>query len=213
MSYELTKTGNNAVAIRSEEAEYILAAAKQDAGFDKILKFKKGVYVVDDKTIPLGTEFLAHTTAWTKCWIKFIDGEFMERKLYRVALGEQPAEREDLDDLDQSTWKLGIDGKPADPWILQYMLPMETLSSGDIVVFCSQSAGGKLAVSDICGAYARRCKKGVLGQPVVKLGCTMMPTKKFGDVQRPLFEVVSWDDGEPAHNDESAAPFDDDVSF
>jgi hypothetical protein len=213
MSHELTKASNNAVAPRDAEANHILTAAKQDAGFDRILKFKKGKYVVDDETVPLGTEYLAHATAWVKSWTKFVDGEFIERKLYRVALGEQPPEREDLDDLDRSAWKLGIDGKPADPWVLQYMVPLEDLSSGDIVVFTSQSFGGRRAVSDVCGAYAKRCKRGIFGQPIVKLGCTMMPTKKFGDVQRPLFEVMRWDDGEPAQNDDGAADFDDALPY
>lgn len=177
------------------------------------MKFKKGSYVVDDQTVPLGTEYLLHATAWVKSWTKFIDGAFIERQLYRVALGEQPPEREELDDQDQTTWKPGIDGKPRDPWILQYMVPLEDLSSGDIVVFTTQSAGGQRAVSDICGTYAKRCKRGVFGQPIVKLQSTMMPTRKFGDVQRPLFEVSRWDDGEPAQNDDSAVPFDDAIEF
>jgi hypothetical protein len=213
MSHQLTTKANNAVTTRGAEAKNIATAAKQDAAFDRILKFRKGSYVVDDKTVPLGTEYLAHATAWVKSWTKFIDGAFIERRLFRVAVGEQPPEREELDDQDQTTWKLGIDGKPADPWILQYMLPLEDLSNGDIVVFTSQSKGGHRAVSDICGAYAKRCKRGVFGQPIVKLGCTMMPTKKFGDVQRPLFEVVRWDDGEPPQNDDSAADFDDAIEF
>jgi hypothetical protein len=217
MSHELAKkpTNNNAVATRSEEVENIAAAAKKDAGLDRRLKFKKGGYVFDDKTtVPLGSQYLLHATAWLKSWTKFIDGEFVEQKLYRVANGEQPPEREELDDLDQSSWKSGIDGKPSDPWILQYMVPLEDLSSGDVVVFTSQSKGGHRAISDICGAYAKRCKRGVFGQPIVKLGCTMMPTKKFGDVQRPSFEVVRWDDGEPAQNDDDgAADFSDAVPF
>jgi hypothetical protein len=73
---EITKASSNAVAARTKEVENIAAAAKQDAGFDAILKFKKGVYAVDEKTVPLGTEYLAHATAWVKSWTKFIDGEF-----------------------------------------------------------------------------------------------------------------------------------------
>ena len=41
-----------------------------------------------------------------------------DRKVYRVAYGERPPEREDLDDLDQDKWPEGLDGNPADPWVV-----------------------------------------------------------------------------------------------
>jgi hypothetical protein len=92
---------NKSVTTHSAEVENICNAAEENAGFDKLLKFKKGDYFIGEEKIQLDTEFLAHVAAWTKCWIKFADGEITERKLYRVALGERPPEREDLDDLDQ----------------------------------------------------------------------------------------------------------------
>lgn len=84
------------------EIENIRATAQEDAGFEKIFKFKKGDFLIDQEKIPLGTEYVAHAKAWTKCWIKFIDGEVKERKMYRVALGERPPEREELDDQDEN---------------------------------------------------------------------------------------------------------------
>ena len=213
MSQELTAKSNNALTTADAEADHLLDAAKQDAGFEKILKFKKTAYYVGDEIIPLGTEFLAHTTAWTKCWIKFADGELAERQLYRVAAGEQPVERERLDDNDQSKWSLGLDGKPADPWVAQSLLPLERVADGEIFVFCTPSIGGKRAIADLCAAFARRAKKGTFGQPVIKIQMTEMPTKRLGKVQRPLFEILSWDDGEPAQNDEGAADFDDALPY
>jgi hypothetical protein len=190
---EMTKQ-TNALTPRATEVENIHAAAQEDAGFEKILKFKKGEYFVGEDEIALGTEYLAHTTAWTKSWIKFADGEVAERKMYRVALGEKPPEREDLDDLDKDNWPEGLDGKPADPWVYQYLLPLENLSNGEVVIFVTSSFGGRRAIADLCSAYVKRTKKTGCGQPIIKLSKTDMPTKKFGKVPRPLFEVISWDE-------------------
>jgi hypothetical protein len=193
MSQESNQSQSVAVQHGGSELENIQAAAREDAGFEKILKFKKGVYFIGDEEVAPGTEFLAHAAAWTKCWIKFADGEVAERKLYRVALGEKAPEREDLDDLDQDNWPEGLDGKPADPWLYQYLLPLENLESGDVVIFATASFGGRRAVADLCSAYAKHTKKTGCGQPIVKLAKTDMPTKRFGKVPRPLFEIVGWD--------------------
>jgi len=83
----------------TQEAENILGAAQEEAGFEKFLKFKKGDFFIGDELVPLGTKYIAHVIGWTRCWIKFVDDEVVERKTYRVALGERPPEREDLDDL------------------------------------------------------------------------------------------------------------------
>jgi hypothetical protein len=115
MTTQISKATKNVPAQRSTEAENILGAAREDAGFEKLLKFKKGEFLIGEELVPLGTEYIAHVVGWTKCWIKFVDGEVADRKPYRVAHGEQPPEREDLGDLDRDTWPDGLDGKPADP--------------------------------------------------------------------------------------------------
>lgn len=189
------KTMTQELTMQSTEVENIHTAAQEDAGFEKILKFKKGEYLIGEELIPLGAQYLAHARAWTKCWIKFRDGEIAERKPYRVALGEKPPEREDLDNLDKTLWPEGLDGKPADPWVFQYLLPLEDLSTGEVVIFVASSFGGRRAIADLCAAYAKRAAKATIcGQPIVKLAKAEMPTKKFGKVPRPLFEVVRWDD-------------------
>jgi hypothetical protein len=177
------------------EIENIRTTAQEDAGFDKILKFKKGTYSIDDEGIPVGTEYVAHARAWTKCWIKFVDGEVAERKTYRVALGEKPPEREELDDQDEKCWSEGLDGRPADPWVYQYLLPLENPASGEVVIFVTSSFGGRRAIADLCSAYVRRTAKVAdCGQPIIKLAVTDMPTKKFGKVPRPNFVIVGWDE-------------------
>jgi hypothetical protein len=216
---ELKDKTVNVPAIGGTEVENILGAAQEDAGFEKLLKFKKGEYFIGEELVPLGTEFIAHAIGWTKCWIKFGDDGVAERKTYRVALGEQPPEREDLGDLEKNNWPKGIDGNPADPWSLQYLLPLERISDGEVVIFTTSSLGGRRAVADLCAAYAKRITKNAsCGQPIVKLAKTEMPTKKFGRVPRPQFEIVGWD--EPSKDIDVMSPpiasegeFDDSIPF
>jgi hypothetical protein len=202
MTTHMTEIRENALAQRGTEAENILGAAREDAGFEKLLKFKKGEYCIGEELAPLGTEFGAHVVGWTKCWIKFVNGEVADRKVYRVAYGEQPPEREDLDDLDPDKWPEGLDGNPADPWVYQYLLPLEQLPSGELVIFVTSSVGGRRAVADLCSAYAKRAgKKANCGQPIIKLAKTEMPTKKFGKVPRPHFEIVGWNEAADGANE------------
>jgi hypothetical protein len=69
------------------------------------------------------------------------------------------------------------------------------LASGEIVIFVTSSTGGQRAVADLCSFYAKRVgKKANSGQPIIKLAKAEMPTRRFGKVPRPLFEIVGWDD-------------------
>jgi len=175
------------------EADHIGAAAMEDAGFEKLLKFKKGAYECDNEVVPWGTEYIAHCVGWTKAWIKFVDQKVVDRKMYRVADGRKAPDREELDDNDQSKWPAGPNGQPSDPWVYQYLLPMEN-KAGDLVVFVTSSIGGKRAVADLCKSYSRRTSRtGISEQPVIKLSGATMPTRMFGDVPRPSFEIIGWD--------------------
>jgi hypothetical protein len=176
-----------------QEAAAIANAANEDAGFEKLLKFKKGVYTTDANVVEWGTELLAHCVGWTKCWIKFEDGKVIERKMYRVAEGRRPPDREQLDDVQLVGVKDPKTGLSKDPWVYQYLLPMED-KSGEVMWFVTSSIGGKRAVADLCKSYSRRSQRiGHSEQPVIKLSGAVMPTKMFGDVPRPLFEIIGWD--------------------
>lgn len=211
------------LALSGTAVDHLETAAQQDAGYAELLKFKKGEFFIGDELIPLGSEYLAHAIGWTKSWVKFVDGEVVERKTYRVAKGEQPPEREELGDDDKDAWPEGLDGKPSDPWSLQYLLPLEKIhSGGDLVIFTTSSFGGRRAVADLCSTYVKRMKKNAdCGQPIVKLSKVDMPTKKFGKVPRPDFQIIGWD--EPSQDIDVLPPdkggnggggkFDDEIPF
>jgi hypothetical protein len=191
----LTERQGTNVATPKTEAEIIYQAAQADAGFDKMLKFKKGIYECDGDEIGLGTQYIAHALGWTKVWVKFVDGTPTERRVYRVLKGEAAPERHDMPDTDDSKWEVDPAGRKMDPWSYQYMLPMEKVGEeGQLVVFVTASFGGRRAVADLCTAWSRQTVRTPgCGMPIVSLNKTMMPSKKWGDVPRPYFEIVGWD--------------------
>jgi hypothetical protein len=145
--------------------------------------------------VPLGTHYVAHANQLTYCWIKFRNNEVLDRRMGKAVEKWIPPERDELDDKDPATWEIGKDGKPKDPWCFQHLLPFEHLESGEVVIFTTTSVGGKIATEELVRDYARRLKrKGTRALPIVKLASKDMPTKLYGDVPRPHFEIVGWED-------------------
>ena len=168
---------------------------RRNSGFEKLLKFKKGKFFISDTEVPLGRQYVAHATQWTKCWVKFADKKVVDRRIGKVADGYVPPARNDLGDVDEDAWETSPDGKKRDPWSLQYLLPIEDTENGEVAIFTTSTAGGRRAVADLCKSYARHCKKRQRrGLPIVRLATTDMPTKAFGPVPRPDFEIVDWDE-------------------
>jgi len=192
--------GHMNMETQNSELQNILAAAKEDTEGFKNLRFKanEGKFYFGDDVVPLGTEFVVHCHLWEKEWLKFSqDGKTVvggSRKRYRVARLERPADRNDLGDLDESKWRIADNGKRVDPWSFQYRLPLENLETGTVVVFVTPTVGGRIAVSELCAAYVKARGKGQSGQPVVALAVGKLPSKSHGEKDRPLFEIVSWDE-------------------
>lgn len=226
---EVAKVQTNAMPTVQSEADAIARAATEDAGFDRLLKFKKGVYEcgVDEQTglpkrVPIGTELIAHCVGWVKCWIKFIDGQVADRKTYPVIEGRRAPDREELDERDESKWPfLPGTQQRSDPWVYQYILPMESQDGEFQALFVTSSMGGRRAVADLCKSYSRRVTRThVSAQPIIKLENAVMPTKAWGDVPRPLFTIVGWDENVEGIRTVKAPdslkdenPFDDQIPF
>lgn len=192
MLNEVTIKPSNLPATYEEEADALLEATE---GHEKLLKFIKGKYKVRDDELPLGTQFVVHANQLTHCWTKFRDKKVIERRHGKAIEKWVPPEREELDDNDQSTWEVGLDGKPKDPWSFQHLLPFENLESGEVVIFTTSSVGGQIATEEVVNAYARRLRRmKSRALPIVKLASKNMESKRFGDVPRPYFEIEGWED-------------------
>jgi hypothetical protein len=176
------------------EADNIMRAAQEDAGFDRMLKFRKGHFYSGEEEIPIGTQLTAHALGWTKCWIKFVDGNVVERKVYSMLKGEVPPIRDQLDDNNPTKWPYSeMTRGPQDPWVYQYLLPLES-PDGEMYVFVTASFGGRRAVGDVCAAWGRKnVRDPSCGMPIIRLREVMMPSKRFGEVPRPHFEIIGWD--------------------
>jgi hypothetical protein len=194
MTNDLMEKPKNLPATLEAEADNILAAAKEDSGFEKLLKFKKGKFFIGDVEVPLGRQYVVHANHWTKCWIKFADGKVIDRRMGKTAEGFIPPAREELGDTNPEKWETGLDGKPRDPWSFQYLLPMEDVENGEVAIFTTASIGGRRGVADLGKAYGRRAKKGLRSLPIVRLAVAEMHTKKYGPVPRPEFEITDWEE-------------------
>jgi hypothetical protein len=199
----VVKINSTLVATKSDDQIDNLHSAAQEDVFQTRLKFVKGEYLIDKEVITTDSQYLAYPKSWTKEWIKWVDGQPVERKLYVAAKGEIPPERDELDEYwnkekskkPPASWRTGPDGKPTDPWQLHYYLPLENLKIGDLMIFTTTSTGGHKAVAELVDRFTRRSKQiANCGQPIVELATTKMPTKDFGKVLRPKFNVVGWDD-------------------
>ena len=182
------KNPKNLPAEWQAAAKQILAAVSGE--HMPLLKFKKTDFFIGDDKIPLGTKYVAYCDRWTRAWVKYVDGELIDKKLYRVVDGRAPAERNEMGDLDQSEWEEDDEGEPKDPWTLQHYLPLEDVTSGERYLFVSGSTGGRIAIEILCQRYARH---GGGDLPTVKLALGDFRTKKFGKVQRPDFPIISWE--------------------
>jgi hypothetical protein len=206
------------------EDDYIIDAAKGDVGFGRILTFVKGEYFLDKEEVPLESEFKVHTREWVQVWINF-DTRPIIQKIYRVARGQKAPERESLGDLDKSKWQLGFNSQLKDPWVLQYLVPFESLETGEIVAFRASSFGGRRAIAELASLCAFKSKRGEPSLPTIKLDKSSFTSKNYGKVQQPAFTIIGFDNDSGARHeinvdklgngsggsDGAAAPIDEDL--
>jgi hypothetical protein len=191
MTNDVVNVTSNLPTTHEAEVNNLLDATRDV--FQKLLKFKKGKFYIQDDEVRIGAEYVAHPSKLTLCWIKFSGGEVADRRFGKAAEGYRPPEREELGDRDESKWERGLDGKPKDPWSFQHLLPLENPENGEVVIFTTSSVGGEIGVKELVREWARRAKKGSRALPIVKLATMDMNTKKYGAVPRPYFPVIAWD--------------------
>jgi hypothetical protein len=212
----------NNLPITYTEEDHIINAARDDAGFGRILTYAKGEYFIDKKEVPLGTEFRVYTKSWVQVWINF---HTRDQRIYQVAKGQKAPDREALGDVDQKEWPMDDDGKRKDPWVKQYLVQFESVDTGEMCAFRTSSKGGRRTVSELCRLCAFRSKRGDPSVPIIKLATSSFPTTSYGKIAKPQFDIIGWDkDGEEYHEidpetinkpgtDGASAPFDDEIPF
>jgi hypothetical protein len=154
---------------------------------------KAGQFVLAGSDEPLAeaTRYAALIPEMWSGWIKF-NGE-----------GEQPTRvggapydnyemvaRESLGDLDPDEWPAGLDGKPADPWLHQMLIPMQNMETSEIFTFQTTSTTGRTAIGALMRAYNRMRRAKPSEVPIVLLKPGSYEHRTFGKVNIPNFVIV-----------------------
>jgi hypothetical protein len=170
--------------------------AVASAGGTPFLKFDRGKfkYGLDDDELPLATRLVPNMSEVMIGWLKWSKGEVVDDAMIRLAEGYKPAAREDLGDTDASLWDTDDAGKALDPWTFTNTVPLKQPGPGAEFIFTTSSKGGISAVGKLCTAYGngRLANEGKM--PLVELGTSSYPHKRYGEVHVPVFRVVGWFD-------------------
>ena len=189
MSNDVTTSGSSTAISKAEAmaANFRRVAAKAQSNVS-FAKFVKGKYKAGGDDIT-GRSYLALMDQLRHGWIKFEGGKVVTERVGKVADGYVEDNRDDLGDLDKGRWEIDMSGRPRDPWVFQYFLPLLDQETGAAVVFVTNSKGGLDAVGALSEVYALNLK---LGLPVVKLAVGSYEHKSFGRIEIPNFLVTGW---------------------
>jgi hypothetical protein len=123
-------------------------------------------------------------------WVKFGDHGIASAEVGLVADNYLVKHRSALGDNDEASWPIGRDGRSMDPWKQYVSMQMVEMSAphGD-ATFTSTSWGGK---TDLCGVYGRNRHLYPDAFPVCELARKSRPSKLYGSIPGPHFEVIGW---------------------
>ena len=188
------------------ENPWLEAASESGNDLGRLLKFVKGKFECGDDEIALGTEFVAHVDQIARGWVRFQDGNVADRIIGKIADGFRPPRRDELPDNDPANWReKDANGKPRDPWVAQWFLPLIAMETGDFVTLVTGSKGGSAAIANLCRIYGRKCHGGLL--PIVALRSRSYRHKQYGRIETPDLPIVGWE-GAPTAMSIPATPGD-----
>lgn len=175
-----------------DENPWLEAASEAGSGLGRLLKFIKGKFESGDDEVPLGTEYVAHVDQMARGWVRFEDGKVVDRNIGKIADGYKPPQREELPDNDPANWaEKDANGKPRDPWVAQWFLPLTDVETGDFATFITGSKGGVTAVANLCRIYGRKRRDCLL--PIVALRTRSYKHKQYGRIETPDLPIVGWE--------------------
>jgi hypothetical protein len=210
-STKIVKPQSKQVAMLDEQPNYFTQYARMAGSASSIvgmlLKFSKGDFVVgqDNEPLELGTKLIANMDHLFIGWQRWEDARPAEQVMGPVMdpITKQPfipPRRSELSFNDPAEWEVDEStGKPRDPWVYTHLLMMkEPGKKGQLLTFTTNSAGGKGAMTKLCGDYGQQMREHEDEYPVVSLGVGsyMHSNPAFGRIKFPIFEIVDWADKE-----------------
>ena len=154
-----------------------------------LLKFTKGDWKIGADAAN-GKVLLALVDQLRHGWIMFQGGKLVAERMGKIAEGYEANEREDLGDDDEKRWEIDQSGRPRDPWVFQYQLPLLGKDDGAPVIFTATSKGSHEAVQGLADTFAQNCER--LGRPYIRLDVGSYKHKDFGKVIIPVLTVLDW---------------------
>ena len=200
MANEMTKQHNGGQLALGGENPFVQygESAKQTSIVGELLKFSKGDWMCgqNNDLVEPGTEFVANLDEMLVGWIRWSEMRPTDHVMGKVSRNYQPPHRNELGDLDQSTWELDERGDPRDPWqFSNYLLLQGTDDDSEqLYTFTTSSKGGINALGDLCLKYGKMLRQKPDQYPVVKIGggSYLHPNKALGYIKYPTFEIVRW---------------------
>jgi hypothetical protein len=174
-----------------------------------LLKFTKGDWFAGSDIVERGTEFTAFVDEIHVGWVRWGDGAPTEHVMGRIVDRFVPPRRDTLGDLDQTTWEVGPDDKPRDPWQFTNYLPLQD-AEGEWFTFVTGSRGGLQAIARMLRTYGRQLDLHANDNPIVAIdtGSYEHREKSIGRIKHPIFDINGWNakPGQPAVGEIEAAP-------
>lgn len=176
---------------------YLEAASEAGGELGRLLKFVKGEWQTGDDTLLEGAEFVARIDLAARGWVRFAGGKVTDQIVGKIADGFRPPARDELADNDPASWiEKDANGRPRDPWVEQWYLPLVGFESRELLTFVTGSKGGRAAIGGLCLIYGNT--KRDRGLPVVALRTRSYKHKQYGRIETPELAIVGWEGGAPA---------------
>jgi hypothetical protein len=164
-------------------AENILRRPKRSLPLLRFLKDNVGgwIFKIGDETIPMGTEYFAFWQHWKIGWVRWENGRMIEGPSGCFAEGfvmpERPSGAKDHN------------GRYV--WQEHNWLPLEKVETGEFCIFVTGSAGGRMAIEEVADTAASQIVAGRnRGNPIIALAPGTFPSKQYGSVPRPKFQII-----------------------
>jgi hypothetical protein len=162
----------------------------------RMIKFaKEGAFKTpdDDGVISPDTDFIVLADQTQVGWIKF-NGEGCppDRIMGLLYDGFVMPERATLGHTNMSQWEIGLDGKPADPWMHQMNLVLQQAGTAELFTFTTMSKTGRRAIGTLLKHYGRMQKTHPDMFPVIRLrvGGYNHTDERVGWVSTPVFAAA-----------------------
>jgi hypothetical protein len=142
-----------------------------------------------------GERFTVNPHEMVDTWTKYVDGQRVERKVYRTVEGQFAPERDELGDNDEHKWPLDRNGrKRKDPWQRQVYLPMKG-ADDEVCAFSATGQGAIAEIGELVGMYGSADRRGKL--PVIEIDARSFESQHGSTIYVPIFRLVDWDYWEP----------------